>query len=147
MLPEEFQTELNDPPLLRAPNAPEAARVNAPVRIVEIHLIEDVEKFRPELNSITLAQVEVFENREIRTVKSGPADQSPPGIAVGPARDKISWYEGRGVEELRDRIASAIVRPLKSSAGQLSVLVPECSIKGDVVAHYESNRRTALEGV
>jgi hypothetical protein len=67
-LPQQLQGELNLASRTGAPDAPERSGVDRGVRVREVHLVEKVEKLRPELKPHPLRECEVFDGREIRVV-------------------------------------------------------------------------------
>lgn len=65
-LPQQLQGELDLASRTGAPDAPERSGIDRGVRVREVHLVEKVEKLRPELKPHPLRECEVFDGREIR---------------------------------------------------------------------------------
>src|SRR5207249_2695302 len=104
-----FQTELNDPRIAACRISPgqntESALANRHVgrdartagaaRVIEVHLIEDVEELRPELGAKPLADAEFLEHPHIPCMQRWAVERIP---AERPERPKVVAPECRGIE-------------------------------------------------
>ena len=81
-LPDELQSHLNDPSILSTRNATETTRRSRPIWCVEIHLVKGSEEFAAELKLERFVEYKVFDDCEVRTDLSRPADEPTPSIPV-----------------------------------------------------------------
>ena len=84
--PEQFQSELNDASVLCARNLAERSIGLRCIRIVEIHLIENVEHFRSKLKPQRFAKFEILQHAEIGAIERRTADQSTARATVVSSR-------------------------------------------------------------
>src|SRR5260370_777234 len=150
-LPEQLQSKLDHAAILSAGDHAESSIGDGGIRIVEVDLIEHIEHLRAELDPHRLADHEVLEYAEIRTIEGGPADQTSPRIAVRSGGYKVRLHErGRVKERIHKSIAVGVIEGDVLGGNvrlKLGMLSSERAIQGHVLAHGKSERRSALDGM
>ena len=76
-------------------DSPKARRPEGRSRIVESHIVEGIEEFDPELDTMVLSNVKVLVKRQVEYSQAGPYNGPGSGVPEGV---NLSPLEGTGVE-------------------------------------------------
>src|SRR6185295_15215222 len=82
-LPVELRADLPDARIARAADQTEPAAADVAARIVELRVIENVEKFSANLERHRFADSGSLRHREVGINDSGPVEETPAGVAEG----------------------------------------------------------------
>jgi hypothetical protein len=99
----ELQRELDDARIGRAQNLAEARGIARDIRRTEVRAIERIEQFGAELEAATLAQMEIFREREVEVDAARAAHDADARRAEGLRRGRERGLERIGVELARLR--------------------------------------------
>ena len=58
----------------------------ARLRVVQVHQVQEVERFAPELDSLAVRQADGLEQRDVPVLEMRTADRVPAGVPEGPRR-------------------------------------------------------------
>ena len=150
-LPDELQSHLNDPSILSARDATEAARRSRTIWCVEIHLVKGIEEFAPELKLERFVECEVFDDCEVRADLGGSADEASPSVSVDASGQQVDGNKRGGIKERSPhRIPVGVIdfhAVSRRACHKLSMLIVVSggAIQCDVSAHDDVQWRPALK--
>ena len=144
---DELQRHLHDSGISRAGDKAKGAdgrrpRIEKPVRIVELSVVEGVEEFSPVLERLGLREIEVLHERQAKVVDAGTVEEIPTGVANVSQR---LGAEQRGIEV---SLAVSRIGVVENLAGSALGLVDgvACSQQGAVVILGQAHRQARGEG-